>query len=126
MNNDKRIELESAIKAAQLSLEGAEHALDHFLSSPENNSFISLSEAEEELDERLIAKAHKACEKRGCFGLDKYTQRFTVDDEEYLATLEVEWNRHDKTYYYIDQSDFSIEKIKDYTQIRATNRSEES
>ena len=31
-----------------------------------------------------------------------------VDDRVYVAELTVEYNRHDKMYYYIEESEFSI------------------
>ncbi len=33
-----------------------------------------------------------------------------VDGREYMATLDVEYNRHDKTYYYIESVRLSIQE----------------
>ena len=52
--------------------------------------------------------AFEDCEGAGNCGMDKYTQEFIVGDMHYIATLTVEYNRHDKTYYYIDETDFTV------------------
>ena len=36
---------------------------------------------------------------------------FIVDEKRYVAILEVEYNRHDKTYYFVDGSDFRVEEL---------------
>jgi hypothetical protein len=59
----------------------------------------------------MIGWARDACEGSYCFGDDEYTQDFYVGDDLYRATLTVEYNRHDKTYYYVDGDEFKTEKL---------------
>lgn len=46
--------------------------------------------------------ATEACEGRHCCGDDSYDVRFKVGDKIYSVSVGFEYNRHDKTYYYID------------------------
>lgn len=103
-----RQELEQAVKSAQSALEAAQAALDAFDCAPEQNVFASMDEAESTLEDRLRDRAHADCEGSYNCGADKYEQEFIVDGAHFVATLTVEYNRHDKTYYYIDGADFSV------------------
>jgi len=64
----------------------------------------------------LRAKAREDCE--GAYnwayncGLDEYTQEFIVGSTKYLGTAKFEYNRHDKTYYYIERCTFSHKEIE--------------
>jgi hypothetical protein len=104
-------ELLENIKIAQKQLDEANAKFVEFETSIENNVFASLNEAESTLERLLEYRARAACEGSYNCGLDQYTQKFIVDNIIYIAILDVEYNRHDKTYYYIDQSDFHIEKL---------------
>jgi hypothetical protein len=104
--------LESAVESAKKALVAAENALYDFITSPENNVFEALDQALSILEDRMEDVAREACEGSHCMGLDVYTQEFIVDDVHYLATLKCEYNRHDKTYYYLDEREFSYEVIK--------------
>jgi hypothetical protein len=103
--------LEEAVKDAQVQLNISKDALEEFNSHAENNVFESLEDAESELNNNLYNRAAEACEGSYCCGLEQYRQEFYVKGEKYVAILNVEYNRHDKTYYYIDYSDFRIEKL---------------
>ena len=100
--------LTANIAAARKALADAEAALSAFIASPENNVFASLEEAEGVLEDRLLGEAHEACEGSYNCGADSYTQEFIVDGKHYIATLECEYNRHDKTYYYVDGHEFTV------------------
>ena len=106
-----RTELEQAVKDAKETLSIAESALDVFDNAPENNRYESLDEAEARLEDILMGRAFLDCEGAGNRGSDTYRQEFIVGEDHYMATLKPEYNRHDKTYYYIDRHDFSVEKL---------------
>jgi len=82
--------------------------INQFESLPENNVYASLDDACR-LEDVLQHRAHEDCEGSYSCGAPEYTQDFMVDGLVYTEKLTVEYNRHDKTYYYIDNSDFSIE-----------------
>lgn len=100
------------IDSAKAALAQAEAALESFIASPENNVFESLEAAEADLEDRLNNKAYADCQGAYNCGDDKYEQEFIVDGKHYIATLECEYNRHDKTYYYIDGSEFSVREVE--------------
>lgn len=101
--------LKAAIKHAQERLNAAQAAYDDFDQAAENNVFESL-EAAEALEDALSNRAFQDCEGAGNCGANVYEQEFMVGDVVYVATLECEYNRHDKTYYYLDGSEFSIKE----------------
>jgi hypothetical protein len=72
-----------------------------------NHVYDSLEDAEFRLEGILCRKANEACEGSYCCGENEYSQDFIVDGKEYIAIMSFEYNRHDKTYYYVDYSDFS-------------------
>ena len=104
----KLAELERLVKEAQQALTLAIANLNAFKESPENNVFESLDEAEGVLEDRLADMAFEDCEGAGNCGLDEYIQEFIVDGKHYLAKLKCEYNRHDKTYYYLDGREFTV------------------
>lgn len=103
-----RRELNEAIKVAQANVAVAQKALDDFESLAENNVYASMEEAGV-LEEILAGRAFEDCEGSYNCGSPIYEQEFMVDGIVYVATLEVKYNRHDKTYYYIDSREFKIE-----------------
>lgn len=110
-DNRTKENLEASVKEARAALQSAEKDLAEFIASAENNVFGSVEEASGVLEDRLRDQAFNDCEGAGNCGADKYTQEFIVDGKHYLATLSVEYNRHDKTYYYIDESEFTVTEI---------------
>lgn len=101
-------ELQQAVTTAEAAVRGAQRELANFEALAENNVFESLEKAGS-LEDVLSGRAHEDCEGAGNCGDEEYTQEFMVDGVVYVATLTVEYNRHDKTYYYIDGSEFKIE-----------------
>lgn len=101
-------ELVQAVLNAKQALAAAEVALEAFDTAPENNVFATLEEAESVLEDRLRQQAFQDCEGAHNCGNDEYEQEFVVDGKHYMATAKFEYNRHDKMYYYIDGSDFSV------------------
>lgn len=106
-----KIELEAAVAAAKANLGAAEKELSDFLASPLNNVFESVEQASGELEDRLRDMANEDCEGAGNCGLEEYEQEFIVDGVHYIGKLSVEYDRHDKTYYYIDRARFTIEPV---------------
>lgn len=102
-----KLELEAAVSTAQTALNLAQQALEAFNDAPENNQFDDIEKAHSAIEDKLYGKAHKACEGSHCCGLPKYTQEFIVNGTRYVGTLTVEYNRHDKTYYYVEESEFT-------------------
>lgn len=100
-------ELQAELKASRLKTAELEAAIFAIDALPENNVFASLDEAEDALSERLRDEAFSDCEGAGNVGADAYQQEFIVDGVHYIGTLSVEYNRHDKTYYYIEESRWS-------------------
>lgn len=104
-------ELKAAVKASEAAHAKAVAELTEFEQSAENNRFDSLEQAEGELEDVLRDRAFQDCEGAGNCGMDEYEQDFYVGDELHRATLKCEYNRHDKTYYYLEYADFSVEKL---------------
>jgi hypothetical protein len=104
-------ELQDNVKSATIALEKATMALEIFKSSPQNNVFESVEKACSELEDRLTNQASDDCEGSHNCGQSEYHQEFIVDGVHYIATLTCEYNRHDKTYYFIDTSKFTY-KVK--------------
>lgn len=107
MSAQTRETLKAEINIAQKALEAAKQAYDDFDQAAENNVFPTLKAAES-LEDVLANRAFQDCEGAGNCGSPSYEQEFIVDGVVYVATLEVEYNRHDKTYYYLDGQEFSI------------------
>jgi len=103
--------LQAIIKTAEKSRRDAQEALHLFLALPENNRYDSVEDAGE-LEDVLREQAGEDCEGSHNIGMDEYRQEFLVGEEKYVAILKCEYDRHDKTYYYIYSSDFSIEKVE--------------
>lgn len=99
--------LTKAVVDAEKALKEAENALAEFQDRPENNVYESLEDAAE-LEEILEGLAFQDCEGSHNCGRPEYTREFMVGDKVYIATLKCEYNRHDKTYYYVDSTKFSI------------------
>jgi hypothetical protein len=111
MSKVTKEELQLSVKFCMGELAIAETNLAEFIAARENNVFASVDIAEYEIERRLECMAGNDCEGAGNCGLDEYIQEFIVDGVLYLATYKVEYNRHDKTYYYIDSSEFLVLKL---------------
>jgi len=109
--NEKLTQLQQAIVDKVKELELAKQALLVFEASPERNTFDSLDEAESVISKRLENEAHEDCEGSYNYGSPTYEQEFIVQGKHYLATMTFEYNRHDKTYYYIDSSEYSFVEL---------------
>ena len=103
-------ELQNELNLAKQRVAEIEERIYAFDTAPENNVFASLEEASSVLEDRLTNQAFKDCEGAHNCGAEEYSQEFIVDGIHYIGTLKLEYNRHDKTYYYIDGSRWSVEK----------------
>lgn len=103
-----KAELEQAVKDARANLALAEAAVEAWDDTPENNVFASLEEAESEVEGALLDRAHKDCKGSYNCGADTYARGFIVGGTAYIGTLTVEYNRYDKTYYYVDRYEFTF------------------
>lgn len=106
----ERNEFLAAITAAKVALHQATQALYDFDSQIENNVFKSLNEAEGALTHRFELIADDACGSYR-YGSNAYAQEFIVDGERYEARIEFDYNRHDKRWYYIDETRYSYKKL---------------
>lgn len=106
-----KAKLQAAVVVLKRQLGEAEVALSAFIALPENNVFETLEEAAGTLEERLRNEAHEDCEGAGNCGAEEYEQEFIVDGIHYQGKLSVEYDRHDKTYYYIDCARFTYDPI---------------
>lgn len=100
-------QLKQNITDAKSALNDAEAALIEYEEQAENNVYASLDDAAE-LEDVLSDLAFQDCQGAHNCGNPEYTRDFMVDDRVYVAKLTVEYNRHDKMYYYIEESEFSI------------------
>lgn len=81
--------------------------LDAFDSAAENNMFDTVDQAMATIEEKLRGLAHEDCEGSYNCGQEEYAQDFIVDGVTYTGKLVCEYNRHDKTYYFLDHGEFS-------------------
>lgn len=105
-------ELEQAVKDARANVESAEAALAAFEASPENNRFNDLDTALGTIEDALREEAYEDCQGAYNCGSDTYSREFYVGDTLYRGTADFEYNRHDKTYYYIEECNFTYEEVK--------------
>jgi hypothetical protein len=104
--------LETEKRALRHYLELKEQEYENLRREIRNHVYESLDEAKKLISKYLEKLAHEACKGAGNSGNDEYSQDFIVDGVEYTATMIFEYGRHDKTYYYIDDSEYSY-KLKD-------------
>jgi len=103
--------LVDVVTQCKLNLQLAESQLYKFDTLAENNVFETLKIAESKLSDLLRERAHEDCEGAYNCGDEEYSQEFIVDNEKYIAIATIEYNRHDKTYYYVDYFNIKIEKL---------------
>jgi len=69
-------------------------------------------DAELEITDELEKRAHNDCEGSYNCGSDFYEQDYTLLDSPvvYTGIIKVEYNRHDKTYYYVEEVQYSFKR----------------
>lgn len=108
---NKREQLLNDIRLAEEVLVARKAALAAFDDAPENNVFDKLKGALDAIEDKLYALAHQDCEGSDNCGNEFYTQKFIVDGVMYEGTLHVKYKRHDKTYYYVYETQFTYEEV---------------
>ena len=103
-------DLINEVNLAELALFSAKEALQNFIDLPENNVYADLPTAIDTVTNKLEEKAFNDCVGAGNCGLESYEQLFIVNEDTYLGTLYCEYNSHDKTFYYIEDSRFEYVK----------------
>lgn len=93
-------------------LHAAVAELDRFDALPENHKYPTLEAAKAHLEEWLCQKARDACENLSQWqGAEVYSQEFSVEGKRYRSVLHVAYNRHDKTYYCVDSTEFHVVEL---------------
>lgn len=82
--------------------------------------FNSLEEATDRINEIHFKEAGSDCEGAYNVGNDKYTTVAQVGNKYYEFTTKFGYNRHDKTYYYIDNYESDGQGITKYNEIDVT------
>lgn len=101
------------IAALQAEIGTITTKLEAIDSDIDNNVFASHNEAELRLTCRFEEVARQDCEGSHNCGAEEYAQRYRLTDNDttFEAIVSFEYNRHDKTYYYIDGSSYSYEAV---------------
>jgi hypothetical protein len=107
MNLQKHDALKAAVILAKNLLQTAKDYLDAFEALAENNVYPNLKDANNKVENKLRYQASEDCEGSYNCGQESYTQDFMVDGIKYTGLLECEYNRHDKTYYYVEGASYS-------------------
>lgn len=107
---EKLVTLSNTIADLQKQIDAANAEYYALSISVDNNVYANLEFALAAMEEMMRNEAHEDCEGSYNFGLDEYNRDFKVGDVIYTATLKVEYNRHDKTYYYVDGTTFSYKE----------------
>lgn len=77
--------------------------------------YSDMEEAKDEVEDWARQEAAEACEGAYNFGDDEYSRIVEVDNVFYKITVRIEYGRHDKTYYYIDESKVVGSKVIELT-----------
>jgi hypothetical protein len=104
-------QLKTNVEEASKVLLKAKQALSQFETTPEFHTYSSVEDAEGTLENLLLDEAEEDCEGSYNVGLDEYEQEFIVDGKHYLFTLKCEYSRHDKRYYYVYDSSYTVEEL---------------
>jgi len=111
MSQEQIITTQNKINELTQELQKLEQELIHLQALPENNKFSDMKVAERAIEAKLEVEAEMDCEGKYNCGNPQYTQEFYVNDVLYIGILDVEYNRHDKTYYYVEESTFTVKKL---------------
>ena len=108
-NNTKIALFKQSAAEFRLKIAELEKEIEALESDVCNFQFESHDDAEDSISSLLYTKAEDACEGSHNCGKDEYTQPYQLigDTKVYTAKLSVNYNRHDKTYYYVDSATYS-------------------
>lgn len=116
MSQEQIITTQNTINKLTQELQKLEQELVRLQALPENNKFSCMKVAELAIYSKLEVEAEMDCEGKYNCGSPQYTQEFYVNDQLYIGVLDVEYNRHDKTYYsyyYVEESTFTVKKLEE-------------
>ncbi len=113
MSQELIVRTQNEISELTAKLRAAEGQLYFLQSLADNNRFDSMEVAETAIYSKLKAEANEDCEGSYNCGNPQYHQEFYVNDQLYIGVLDVEYNRHDKTYYYVEESTFTVKKLEE-------------
>jgi hypothetical protein len=107
-------EMVSKIIILQNEIAVLEGQIEAFDSAIENNQYADHADAESRITDRYSDIAHEQCEGAGNCGEPQFKQKYQIAGNPNLfeATVDFEYNRHDKTYYYIDGTDYSYVELE--------------
>jgi hypothetical protein len=101
---------ELIVRDMEISLSEATSNLYNLRKDIQNHIYESVEKAKGFLYDQFDNEAENDCEGSGNCGCDEYSQDFIVDGKKYTAIGKFEYDRHDKTYYYIDGCEFSYKE----------------
>jgi hypothetical protein len=107
-----REQLVRAVKIAEVEYNSLQKQLLEWDTKVENNVYATHEAAERVLYNMFRDDANEACEGSPYFWDDEYTQKYIVDNVVYLATADVEYDRHYKTYY-VDSFKYSYAPVEE-------------
>ena len=109
-----KAQIAAEIATHQKAIATLEQSLVDFDSLIENNQYDSHRAAEKFIEGRFSNIASNQCEGSYNCGDDQFQQRYqlTGNPNVFEATVKFEYNRHDKTYYYIDGTDYSYVELQ--------------
>lgn len=109
---ESKASLEANMIAAEKVWLEAKQKLNDFKCKLELHTYDSIGQAIKAVEKFLLKQANEDCEIAGDQGAEEYTQQFVVQGFLYEGKLVVEYNRHDKKYYYVDSSTFTFVAVK--------------
>lgn len=108
MNIQEKIEqLRRDVTNARYALNNCVEALSQAMQDITNHIYENFDEAEYALMGIFESEAHDDCEGSGNCGADTYCQDFIVDGVEYKGMGDFEYNRLDKQFYFVEDSEYS-------------------
>ena len=75
--------------------------------------FKTHEDAESKIQNYYEDIANNACEGSYSYGCEEYEQTYQLEDSDFIyqGVLKVEYNRHDKQYYYIDGTSYEFTQV---------------
>ncbi|WP_355586209.1 hypothetical protein [Xanthomonas cannabis] len=101
----------SSIQSLENDLAHARDRLAEYDEAPERFQFDTVEDASGVLGDVLWSRAHADCEGSYNCGDDEYRQECYVQGVKHVAIFTADYNRHDKTYYYIDFWNCRVEVV---------------
>ena len=105
------LDLQEAIEECERTLDDLRKEKQGILKSAEYNTFETREEADLVIEGILESRASEDCEGSYNCGEKEYTQEFIVGDHLYQATMTFEYNRYDKQFYCIEESEYKSEAV---------------